>query len=370
MARSLALLAASVLLGCAAERADIDEEGDLTVDGDSVVIDTSDPAARAQYDANAVFATRYIAHCSKTVGRPRVLITGFGRFLENETNATGELVSSLVGARYPRTSRPIGVDDPAPQTAVTQRTITVAGVGAVDVCAMVVPVFWDLAAILAIKEIDAFAPDLVVMNGIAGPSQPLYLELGGVNRAMTLEDGSDVLHPQPADGATFAKLVPSALASDEKRSNLLSWNAVKSAASRSIAAHRNDVEGGRTFGSILSGVQLAGFPRGGNTYLCNNLAYVVGYAMAYPNRTLTLMQASIPLAGRISRVRVKIARDLRATPRVFMHWPSTLTGAHIPAAADVVRAAIGGQILATRAGDRPTAGTNDRAEILPEGETF
>ena len=369
MARSLALLAASVILGCAAERGDLEEE-DLTVDSDSVVIDTSDPAARAQYDANAAFATRYVARCTKTVGRPRVLVTGFGRFLENETNATGELVSSLVGARYPRTSRPIGVDDPAPQTVVTKRTITVAGVGAVDVCAMVVPVFWDLAAVLTIKEIDAFSPDMVVMNGIAGTTQPIFLELGGVNRAMTLEDGSDVLHPRPNAGATFAKLVPSALASEDKRSNLLSWNAVKTAAARAITARRNDIEGGQTFASILSGVQLAGFPRSGNTYLCNNLAYVVGYAMAYPNRTLTLMQASIPLAGRINRVRVQIGRDLRATPRVFIHWPSTLTGAHIPAAADVLRAAISGQLLATRAGDRPTQGTNDRADLLPEGDTF
>lgn len=367
--RPLLTLLACSMIGCAAERL-ADEDDEMTIDRDAVVIDTSDPAARAQYDANVKFATSYVARCKKTIGRPRVLVTGFGRFLENETNATGQLVSSLVEAKYPRTSRPVGVDDPAPQTAVTQKTITVANVGAVDVCAMVMPVFWDLAAVLAIKEIDAFAPDMVVMNGIAGTTQPIYLELGGVNRAMTLEDGSDVLKPQPNEGASFAKLVPSAAASDEKRSNVLSWAAVKSSALKAITAHRNDLESGKTFGEILSGVQLAGFPRGANTYLCNNLAYVVGYAMAYPNRTLTLMQASVPLAGRINRVRVKVSRDLRAVPRVFIHWPSALAGAHIPAAADVLRSAIGGQLIAARGGDRPTAGTNDRAEILPEGDTF
>jgi pyrrolidone-carboxylate peptidase len=369
MRTAIALLATSLVIGCAAERAE-EADDEMTIDRDAVVIDTSDPAARAQYDANVKFATNYVARCKKTVGRPRVMVTGFGRFLDNETNATGELVSSLVGAKYPRTSRPEGVDDPAPQTAVTQKTISVASVGAVDVCAMVVPVFWDLAAVLAIKEIESFAPELVVMNGIAGSVQPIYLELGGVNRAMTLEDGSDVLKPQPTVGASYAKLVPSAAASDEKRSNVLSWSAVKTSALKAIAAHKNDVQSGRTFSEILGGVELAGFPRGGNTYLCNNLAYVVGYAMAYPNRTLTLMQASIPLAGRINRVRVRITRDLRAVPRVFIHWPSALTGSHIPAAADVLRSAMAGQILATRAGDRPTPGTNDRAEILPEGDTF
>lgn len=86
--------------------------------------------------------------------------------------------------------------------------------------------------------------------------------------------------------------------------------------------------------------------------------------MGNPNKTLTLMQASVPLAGRVNRVRVTIKRDLRAVPRVFIHRPSTLTGAHIPAAADVLRAVIGGQILATRSGDRATAGVGEdfRAE--------
>jgi pyrrolidone-carboxylate peptidase len=298
-----------------------------------------------------------------------VLVTGFGRFLDNETNATGQLVSAMVSATYPRTKRPVGVDDPAPQTVVTQKTITVSGVGAVDVCAMVVPVFWDLAAVLAIKEIESFAPDLVVMNGIAGSEQPIWLELGGVNRAMTLEDGSDVLHPRAPDGQTFAKLVPSALVRDDRRSNLLSWNAVKASASRAIAAHRADLESGKTFGEILHGVQLAGFPRSGNTYLCNNLAYVVGYAMGYPGRTLTLMQSSNPIAGRTNRVRVAITKDLRSIPRVFIHWPSTLAGAHLTGAADVLRAAIAGQLLATRSGDRATLGVNDLAEIAPEGGT-
>jgi pyrrolidone-carboxylate peptidase len=368
MKRALLLLTFAVT-GCAIER-DMAEDDDLGVEEDSVVVDTRDPIARAQYDANAKFATNYRARCTKTTsGRPRVLVTGFGRFLDNETNATGQLVSAMVSATYPRTARPTGVDDPAPQTAVTQKTVTMKGI-AVDVCAMVVPVFWDLAAVLAIKEIESFAPDLVVMNGIAGSTQPLWFELGGVNRAMTLEDGSDVLHPQAPAGQSFAKLVPSALVRDEKRSNLLSWRAVKDATIRSIDAHRNDLESGRTFGEIVFGAQLAGYPRSGNTYLCNNLAYVVGYAMGYPGRTLTLMQASHPIAGRINRVRVAITRDLRSIPRVFIHWPAALQGAHLLSAADVLKGAIAGQILATRAGDRSTPGENGAAEIQPEGGTF
>jgi len=99
-----ALCATSLLVGCAVERGDLGED-ELGVDDDSVVIDTSDPVARAQYDANVSFASRYRARCSKTSGRPRVLVTGFGRFLDNETNATGQLVSAMVSATYPRTAR-------------------------------------------------------------------------------------------------------------------------------------------------------------------------------------------------------------------------------------------------------------------------
>ena len=79
---------------------------DQTVDG--VVVDTSTPAARAQYDANVSYALSYRARCvSRGGSRPRVLVTGFGRFLSNPPNATGMLVSKLVpAARYPVTERP------------------------------------------------------------------------------------------------------------------------------------------------------------------------------------------------------------------------------------------------------------------------
>ena len=52
-------------------------------------------------------------------------------------------------------------------TGVATTTIVLAGAGPVDVCAMILPVYWDLAAILVAKEIDAFRPNLVLMNGVA-----------------------------------------------------------------------------------------------------------------------------------------------------------------------------------------------------------
>jgi pyrrolidone-carboxylate peptidase len=365
----------AVVVGCIAScSADEGNALDDTPVEDAVTVDTSSPAARAQYDANVAFALGYRARCVPRAGRKRVLITGFGRFLDNPVNATGKIVSALVPeARYPQTTRPPKgtVDLPAPQTSVARGTITLPRAGEVDVCAMVLPVYWDLAAILTLKEVEAFGPDLVLMNGIAGPEQDLWIELGSVNRAMTLRDGSDLLEPVVAPDRAFAPIVPAASQADTLRGMLLSWSSVRDAARAEIARQSSVTEGGRPLGDILGGARLAGFPRDGNTYLCNNITYAVNYAMSYPGRTLTLLQASVPVRGATNRVTVKLTRDARAVPRVFMHWPSRLAGAHLGAAAGVMRAVLDAQLTASRTGaEAPTRGTNDRAELAATGSTF
>ena len=370
--RKLVMTGVAVALIASCSPDDGDAFDDTPVE-DAVTVDTSSPAARAQYDANVAFALGYRARCAPRAGRRRVLVTGFGRFLDNPTNATGRIVSTLVPeAHYPVTERPPKgeVDQPAPQTSVARGTITLPHAGEVDVCAMVLPVYWDLAAILAIKEIDSFGPELVVMNGIAGPEQDLWIELGSVNRAMSLRDGSDVLSPVVPSGREFAPIVPSASQSDTLRGMLLSWTAVRDAARAEITRQSHVIESGRSLGDILGGAKLAGFPRDGNTYLCNNVTYAVNYAMSYPGRTLTLLQASAPRRGSINRVTVKTTRDLRAVPRTFMHWPSRLEGSHLEAAASVMRAVIDAQLTSLRGGETPSRGTNDRAEIAATGGTF
>lgn len=338
-----------------------------------MTVDTSSPAARAQYDANVAFALGYRARSAARAGRTRVLITGFGRFLDHPTNATGKIVSALVpAARYPETLRPPRgvVDPPGPQTSVAQGVLTLPRAGEVDVCAMVLPVYWDLAAILALREIEAFAPDVVLMNGIAGAEQDLWIELGSVNRAMTQRDGSDLIEPA-ATTRPFAPIVPDASGDDTVRGMLLSWSSVRDAAQAALAAHATVTEAGRRLGDVLTGVRLAGFPRDGNTYLCNNLTYAVNYAMSYPGRALTLLQASDPVPGVANEVTARLDRDARAVPRAFMHWPSRIAGAHIDAAARIVEAVLDAQLVALRTGrDAPTRGVNARAEIAATGATW
>src|SRR5687768_9921343 len=200
-----------------------------------MIVDATTPLGWQQHQANLAFARDY--QPSARVGarrRKRVLVTGFGRFRDNLVNASGLVVTKLLpGLAYPYTAPPddAAVDPPETQTAVGVGTVTLDGVGEVDLCAMVLPVFWDLAAVLVLTEIAAFEPDFIVMNGIRSSRQPLWLELGAVNRAGRLEDGST--HLRPIDEG--APLVPLAAPRELARGNLASWRALRRAARTEIA---------------------------------------------------------------------------------------------------------------------------------------
>ena len=366
---------ASLLLGACASEPLSDNDDPIAADENEVKVDTRTPAARAQYDANVAFATSYVPRCTRSAtGRPRVLLTGFGRFMSIADNATGRIVSTLVPTTpYPQTtSPPFGaVDAPAPQLSVSTSTIVLPGAGEVEVCAMILPVYWDLAAILIAKEMDAFEPSFVMMNGVAGGRQPIWVELGSTNRAAPLDDGSNQLRPAVSEGETHAKIVETASRAEQARANLLSWRAVESAARTTIERHAEDMDRGTRFADLLPGVKLAGFPRSSNTYLCNNVTYVTGYLMSHPGRAVRLLKASPAIRGSVNEVRIAMKTDLTAVPRVFVHWPSEMASKHHAAGAEVMKSILDAQLVALARGDKPTVGTNLFADsTLPGGNTF
>lgn len=367
----LPLLALAAVAGCVADASS--EEDPFAGDEPEVKVDTRSPLARKQYDANAGFAVGYQPRCVRPAdpNRPRVLVTGFGRFMLIANNATGRIVSELVSLPYPQTPPPPPgeIDPPDPQLAVKTTTIDLPGVGPADVCGMILPVYWDLAAILIAKEAQAFEPSFVMMNGVAGAMQPIWLELGATNRAAPLDDGSSLLRPAVGPDEEYAKLIASA--GEDARPNLLSWRAVARAATAAIDAHADEREGGDRFGDIVSRALFAGFPRASNTYLCNNVTYVTGWLMSHPGESVRLMRASPAKRGAINDVRVSITKDLSKVPRVFVHWPSRLADRHHAAAADVVRAILGAQVSAISRGDLPSPGANVMAAPeLRGGDTF
>lgn len=366
----LAVPSILVLAGCAADatpNAETDEDNEVKVD-------TRSPEARRQYDANVAFATSYTPRCVRSgEDRPRVLVTGFGRFMSIANNATGRIVSTLVpDAPYPETTQPPPgqVDAPEPQLSVGATTLDLPGVGPVDVCGMILPVYWDLAAILIAKEAQAFEPTFVMMNGVAGPRQPVWIELGAVNRAAKLDDGSNQLRPAVNAGEQHAKIIEGAPRSEDAQGNLLSWRAVQSAATEAALRHADERDGGARFGDLLPGAKLAGFPRMSNTYLCNNVTYVTGWLMSHPHRSVRLLRASPPLPGETNAVPVRVTADLRETPRVFVHWPSELADKHHAAGADVMRSIIAAQLQALAEGDRPSVGDNALADPTLQGGGF
>jgi hypothetical protein len=366
IARSLVLLSACVgLAACALDGTEATADED-----DAVTVDTSTPLARAQYDANVAFAQGYVARCKpQNNGHKRAIVTGFGRFLYVSENATGRVVSTLVpAAKYPATKPPASteVDPPGPQTSVAVGTVHLPH-GDVDVCAMILPVYWDLAAILVAKEVDAFGPDMVLMNGVADTTQDLWIELGSINRAMHEVDGSDRLVPIATGGRKTIPLVPTATSSDLLRGQLMSWRPVEDAARAAVTAHGADVDEGRRFDEVLTGAKLAGFPRAGNTYLCNNVTYLVNYLMGYSGQSVTLLKASVADPKKPNGVRVRIARDVRKVPRTFLHWPSSLSGKHLADGAAVLGAVIDAQLSTKTAA---TTGNNAMAEIQASGGTF
>ncbi len=360
---------ALLLAACSVQTA---PEEDVVTEENAVKVDTRSAAARAQYDTNVAFVNGYRAKCKPAIpGRKRVLVTGFGRFQSVTNNATGRMVASLLpGLAYPETfpALPGQVDAPEAQVAVGFGKLELPRSGEVEVCAMVLPVFWDVAAVLVAKEIEAFGPDFVLMNGVASARQDIWLELGSVNKAAALEDGSEQLRPLPSPGDNGS--APILERGPALRSNLLAWRAVEAGAKGAREAAADREQDGLRFGDIVQGVKLAGYPRGTNTYLCNNLTYVTGYLMDNPGLTVSLLRASVRVSGKPNDVRVRITRDMRNTPRAFAHWPADLAKIHTANGKDVMLAIIDAQ-LSQPVTEPATRGDNrDAAEGLKGGSTF
>jgi pyrrolidone-carboxylate peptidase len=330
-------------------------------DDNDVIVRTQTEEEWRQYVANVEFADAYQPTCwrDETSPRPRIIVTGFGRFLENKENATGRMVSRVVpGLEYPETEPPPRgeVDDPAAQTRVVHTTVTLPDVGEVEVCGMVLPVFWDVAAILVLKEASVFQPDFVLMNGIAGNRQPLWIELGSVNEAVSLPDGSGTLAPIE----TGTKLLEEAPEEERERGLFLSWTEVRTGveAKLSLLAPERDADG-LGFGEVLRGVRFAGFPRSSNTYLCNNTTYAVNYLFDHPTETFRLLRPSHPRDGGPTGVDVRLGTDLSGSARVFVHWPKDLAGEHLDRGALVMERIIASQLLAL---EPPTRGDASMAD--------
>src|SRR5207302_813995 len=154
---------------------------------------TSDaPPARAQLDRMIAFAREFKPFSSPRSGRPRALVTAFGRFGEHATNASATLACALLDgtATFAPHASAIEPDDPRAHVVTIYGVIDLPSVGAVEIHVVVLPSMWDLAPFIALRAIDALRPDLVVMNGIGARVQPVAIESAASNRAALRDDAS------------------------------------------------------------------------------------------------------------------------------------------------------------------------------------
>lgn len=353
--RSLLLLPA-LLGGCAGEAPNEEGAGSES----DVRVDTKSALARKQYDANVAFANTYRSRCNAAAPGKHVIVMGYGRFQDVTDNTAGRLVEIVSGAKYPLTKRPTQgqIDPPGPQTSVATRTVQVAGVGTASICGVIVPTFWDLAPILLSREIEAFKPTVVIMNGVIGGERhlPMRIELGSANTAITDEnDGSGILRAfSPSGRLEEVPLIPSAPATLPSR---MSWQAVRDAA----VAVRQD-EGG-DLASQISAVQLGGYPSEYLNYLCNNVVYVTNFLFTNPGKSVQLLEPSIPLNKADRGVTTILKGDFRKTARAFIHWPDVSPNLR-DGAAKILRAVVDAQLLATSKGDAPAPGDNRDADAF------
>ncbi|MFO0664814.1 MAG: hypothetical protein U0174_12735 [Polyangiaceae bacterium] len=321
-----------------------------------VTVDTKTALARKQYDANVAFATGYRSRCAASAPGKHVIVMGFGRFDTVTDNTAGRLVEIVTGVKYPLTKRPPDgqIDPPEPQTSVATRTIEVPGVGTASVCGMILPTFWDVAPILLSREIEAFKPSVVIMNGVDGGERgvPMRIELGSANLAQpAVEDGSGILR---AHSPTLA-LVPVIAGGPATIPSQMSWNAVRGAVTKAWSASGGDLT------HQISAIHLGGYPSAYLTYLCNDVVYVTNYLMSNPGKRVQLLTPSIPLSKDDRGVATSLQGDFRKTARAFIHWPDVSSSLR-PGAASMLRAIVDAQLLASVKGDAPTPGDNRSAD--------
>ena len=228
------------------------------------------------------------------IGRSDVVVTGFGSFPGVPRNATADIVRELaaLGGFALRV-----VSHRSRDFAVGRGALALPSGREARASLMILPVAWDAAGALVEKEARATRARLVVMCGVAAPSQPIFVEAD-------------------ATSARVAKV--DALGVRPRRARSM---AVTRAATLEVELARGAIDRALTAEPVASvpGV-LVTRARPDNAYVCNATAYAVATA------------------------RLRAAHG-------FLHWPKDISREDVPACARVLGAMID-VLLAARGASR------------------
>lgn len=315
---SLALFAAACSSRDAAESSDA---------ADAILLDTRTRESKAQYRENLSFVTGYTPQCAVLDATlPRVLVAGYGRFQGIEENLTGLMVASLVGGVYPRPVINVGKPIPPAAVAMVRTAIVNLSGQRVNLCGLVLPVYWDLAPLIVEKESIRFTPQVVLLNGVAGSGDPVRFELGSANQALPLLDGSDLLAPRKRVFSDVLQPIVRTLPTSATEPSRFPYVQARQAVEDELAKISNEDSG--AFDRLVAGVGYAPYPSEYLTYLCNNVVYVTNYLASHPGVSVRLMESSSSTSG----VSVLARGGDAQLVRTFVHWP------HLEGVSDVAKA--------------------------------
>lgn len=314
-------------------------------DDDALRLKTQSALQKKQYDANLAFAQNYASRCTVSDPLlPRVLVTGYGPFLQVRENISGQTVATLVGANYPSpTVTPNAVVRPEDFSAVASRKMDLNGTMA-NVCGMVLPVFWDLAPAMVAAEIKAFAPDIVVMNGVGYNSDPLRLELGSTNIAIVqnVADGTGILsaavdNKAPAGYARVLREEPV----NTQRASLFPYAQVRAAVDAELIRYGATAEG-KDVSKYFSRVAYGKYPSEYLEYVCNNVIYTVNTLLDNPGQTFRLLENDNGRKG----LDVNLPASAAPVVRAFVHWPPALDADDPVHAVHIMKTVLGAALSA------------------------
>jgi len=246
---------------------------------------------------------------------PRVVLTGFGAFMDAPRNATEEMIRALASE--------LGIDLHArsfrARELATGRGLArlPSGLG-VQLSLMVLPVAWEAAGALVAKEARATRASLVIMSGVQGRVRAITFEKVATTARRRLVDELGV-RPRRATRATRAL------------ATTLDVDVARAAAEAALARE--------SFGDAVSGAIVRELDET-NAFVCNDTAHLTARLTSGSARVLRSGAApegiAIPRVGRVAHG--------------FVHWPKELESAHAPGMARVLVASVAALLSARRVG--------------------
>jgi pyrrolidone-carboxylate peptidase len=288
------------------------------------------PTTNLGNEGNALVSRKYASYVKMRASRSlsgcsaggeasrRVLISGFAPFQTDGKNISGLVADALGNQTFFKSGMRISDmgtfsgageinDNPGEfQARATQRTIVYNALS-YELCTLVLPVQWDLAAAIILYETKIFSPHLIIMSGRDGKSHGLRLEAAAINSALNapgFDTNGDSLGDK--NQPITSPILPTG--PDVSPNIAMTWKPAQLAPKVSLALNKmNEIVGTPASNAYVALPQQSADPS--NNYICNNTSFVVLHG---------LRGVSLELAGGSLKLHPEAQKNIAAG---FLHYP-------------------------------------------------